>query len=470
MSRFCAIRPGRRAGRLVLAAALAVSVPLAAQTTRIRPASEPLVFHLARVIDPGSARVIDDAFVEVDGGRILRVGPRAGATPPAGTRVIDWSAKVAIPGLIDTHAHLYGGLARSNGTQPFASRLWLSTGVTAVAVPGSADPDGDLALRQRINAGVVPGPRLFLSGEYLDMRPPAVSFAQPVDTPEEARRLVEHWASRGATAIKVYASMRGEVLRAAIQHAHDHDMRVAAHVGAVTWTEAVRLGIDGLFHGPLAMPEAHGGHIAPVTSLEAYAALKQRSADADLTAAPVREALRLAAEAGVVLTPTVVAAEVPNREAHRLADQQRFYSPAAWLELEKRLARPADPVDARLLAKMLEFVRVAHEAGCVLATGTDITPLTMLPGYALWREMELFAQAGLPPMAALRAATANGALALGRSDTLGAIRPGALADFVVLDADPLGDISRVRRVHRVVKGGVVYVPDDLVTPLAGRVE
>jgi enamidase len=455
----------------MVAAALAASGPaLHSQTARARPAAEHLVFHAARIIDPGSGEVIEDGAIEVNGGRILRVGSRRDVGAVPGARVVDWTGKHVVPGFIDVHAHLYGGLARSNSTQPFAARLLLAAGVTAAAAPGSSDPDGDLAMRNRIDAGWLPGPRLFLAGEYLDMRPSALSWVEPVATAEEARRLVGHWASRGAASVKVYASMQGEVLRAAIQHAHEYGLRVAAHLGAVSWTEAIRLGVDEVFHGPMAFPEAHGGPIAPVTTLEGYAALKERSAAADLTATAVRDALALAAAARVVLTPTAVAAEPPSREKHRLDDQQRFYSAAAWAELQKRLARPVEPVDEALVAKLLEFIRTAHAAGCLLATGTDITPLTILPGYALWREMELFAAAGLPPMAVLKAATANGAVALGRGDTLGAIRPGYLADFVALDADPLAEVGHVRRVHRVVKGGVEYVPEDLVARLAGRVE
>jgi imidazolonepropionase-like amidohydrolase len=120
------------------------------------------------------------------------------------------------------------------------------------------------------------------------------------------------------------------------------------------------------------------------------------------------------------------------------------------------------------LKKNMEFIRLAHTAGCILTTGTDLVNFAMLPGFSLWHEMEIFGRAGLPPMDVLKAATVNGAYALGRSDLLGSVEAGKLADFVVLDADPLKTISNIRKVHRVVKDGVIYAPEELLKPLISK--
>jgi imidazolonepropionase-like amidohydrolase len=122
------------------------------------------------------------------------------------------------------------------------------------------------------------------------------------------------------------------------------------------------------------------------------------------------------------------------------------------------------------IPKNKELVRRARAAGCILTTGTDVVVLTLLPGWSLWREMDLFAEAGLSPMEVLRAATWNGIYAIGRTDQLGSVEAGKLADFVVLDGNPLESLANVRRVHRVVKGGVVYDPRELLKPLEGTVE
>ena len=142
----------------------------------------------------------------------------------------------------------------------------------------------------------------------------------------------------------------------------------------------------------------------------------------------------------------------------------------AWAKLLERSAKPYITNRDQVMAKIREFIRMAYDAGCVLSTGTDQVGFTFLPGFGLWREMEIFAEAGVPPMDVLRAATVNGAKAIGVSGLLGALEAGMLADFVVLDGNPLEDIGRVRSVHRVVKGGIVFEPENVLKPVIGRID
>jgi imidazolonepropionase-like amidohydrolase len=115
-----------------------------------------------------------------------------------------------------------------------------------------------------------------------------------------------------------------------------------------------------------------------------------------------------------------------------------------------------------------EFIRAAHAAGCLLGMGTDLVLPWIPPGISLWREAEIFAEAGLPAMDVLDAATWNGIFSIGATDQLGTIEAGKLADFVVLDGNPLDDIRNLRRVHRVVKSGTVYDPRQILGRLRGR--
>jgi imidazolonepropionase-like amidohydrolase len=151
-----------------------------------------------------------------------------------------------------------------------------------------------------------------------------------------------------------------------------------------------------------------------------------------------------------------------------MAEQQPYFTPEAWDVRLKRMAKPIFPQAEAILEKNIEFIKLADEAGCILTTGTDQVGFGLLPGFAQWREMEIFAEAGLEPMDVLKAATLNGAYAIGWSDLLGTVEPGKLADFVILDANPLENISHVRKVHKVVKGGVVYEPEKLLRPLRGK--
>jgi imidazolonepropionase-like amidohydrolase len=151
-----------------------------------------------------------------------------------------------------------------------------------------------------------------------------------------------------------------------------------------------------------------------------------------------------------------------------MAEQQPYFAPKAWEMLLKRIEKPMFPEAGSILEKNIQFIELAHEAGCILTTGTDQVGFGMLPSFALWREMEIFAEAGLEPIEVLKAATINGAYAIGWSDLLGSVEPGKLADFVVLNANPLENISHVRQVHKVVKGGILYEPETILKTLVGK--
>jgi len=449
-----------------------------APTKRIKPVAEHLFFRCKLLINPSSGESITDALIETDGGKILRVGKASQFSLPADAKIVEFGDKYVIPGLVDTHGHLYARIhLKSPRWEKTDARLpifYLAAGVTAIGDPGSMDGAGDIDLRNRIDSGKLPGPRYFLAGEYIDMPPLMVGWMKAVKTPEEARAKVDQWAALGATAIKIYADAQGEVLRAAIDEAHEHSMRVWAHVGAVTFQQAMDMGVDQLFHGATVMPDTRRPGITQTNWIQ----WSKETSALDLSHPKIQALFRTAAERKVVLTPTAAVSELVepgDYQKHHMDEQKRYYAPAAWQQIEQHLKGPAPSwypaeVMAEEVKKNKEFIRRAHAAGCLLSTGTDYVVLTMLPGWSLWREMEIFAEAGLPPMDVLKAATWNGAYAVGRTDQLGSVEAGKLADFVILRANPLDNISNVRQVHRVVKGGVIYDPEQLLKPLVGKVE
>lgn len=452
----------------------------AGTTKRIKPIADHLFFKCKLLINPSTKESVADAVIETDGGKILFTGKASDFSIPAGAKVIDFSDKFIIPGLIDTHGHLYtrthfkSKWQRTNAQLPV---FYLANGVTTIGDPGSWEGDGDIALRNRVDAGELTGPRYFLAGEYIDVPPLIIPWMSAVKTPDEARAKVHLWATRGATTIKIYMGAHGDVMQAAIDEAHEHSMRVWAHVGAVTFQQAMDMGIDQLFHGVLAMPDTRRPGLR-LTGTKDYQEWSRATAALDLTRPEIQKMFRTAAQRKVVLTPTAVVRELAEPgayEKHHMGEQKRFYSSAAWQEIDSTLKGPPPAwTSAEALAqevkKNKEFIRRAYEAGCLLSTGTDYVVLTMLPGWSLWREMEIFSEAGLPAMEVLKAATWNGAYAIGRTDQLGSVEANKLADFVVLDANPLDNISNVRQVHRVVKGGVIYDREELLKPLVGKVD
>ncbi len=450
-------------GTLVL---LSVLLPsgASAQTKRILPQTEASMFKCGLLIDPATGRTLRDAAIVAAGGKILWIGQTGSAPLPESFKVVDFGAKTVIPGLIDTHGHLFGGLARRFTTCDLLAPLYLAAGVTTVRSPGSMEPEGDMGLRNRIDSGRLLGPRYFHSGPYIEGDPVTVGWMNPVRTPEEVRLKIEAWIRSGATSVKVYANMKGDLLRTAIEFGHLHGVKVIGHLGATPWKEAILMGIDELFHGILALPEITPADAAKDPK-DPYAWL----ASVDLARPEIQDLLRLAARTGVVLTPTAGVLEPLDIATQHLDEEKRFMTPEAWAKLEERIAKPYVSCGAQVMTKVKQFIKLAHDAGCVLSTGTDQVGFSVLPGFSLWREMEIFAEAGVPAMDILRAATVNGARAIGRSDLLGSLEAGKLADFVVLDGNPLEDIRRVRSVHRVVKGGVVFEPESVIKPVVGQI-
>lgn len=444
------------AGVLILTAVTSV-----AQTKRVRPETGHSVFFARTMINPVSGRVLRNAAIEVNNGRILRVGKKGSFKIPEGAETIDFENRVIIPGLIDTHGHLFGGLTVRHKTCDMLAAFFLAAGVTTVRSPGSMEPEGDIGLQNRINSGRLPGPRYYNSGPYVEGDPVTVGWMHPVKTPEEVRLKIDQWIKQGASSVKIYAAMQGDLLRTAIAHGHAHGVKVIGHIGAVSYVDAIRMGIDELFHGILAMPDILPGDLPKGDYLKMYASL----AELDMKRPEFKQIVRLASDYGTVITPTAVVLEPIDTGKCRLEEQRPYFTPEAWAVVEKRLAKPSFPNAAEIMSNCRAFIRQAWKAGCILTTGTDQVGFTLLPGYSLWREMEIFAEAGLKPMDILKAATWNGAYAIGRADMLGSVEAGRLADFVVLESDPLKDISRVREVHRVVKGGVVYDPAELLKPL-----
>jgi enamidase len=448
----------------VATVALVVLVCANAQTKRIKPKTESLLVRCKLLINPSTGAAIENAAIQVANGKIMRVGTAAELGTPAGYRVVDFGDKYVIPGLIDTHAHMYGGIQFRITTNESGPILLLASGVTTASGPGSMDPGGDLAMKRRIDTGFWEGPRYFLAGEYLEMDPVTVRWMNPLFTPEEARLKIDYWAGQGASAIKMYARMSGEIMRASAEHAHEMGLRVYAHVGATEWKDAIEMGVDQLFHGVLALPEGMPKNIG-----DAPGARDEAIARMDLNAPAIREALKLAAERKVVLSPTAVVREPIDMQKQHMEDQKRFFVPSTWEQIERMAKQPPSPAVLGVMAKQREFIKAADQAGCILATGTDYVVWRLLHGYSLWREMEIFAEAGLAPMKVLKAATWGGAYAIGRTDQLGSIEPGKLADFVALNANPLENISNVRNVHRVVKGGVIYDPQELLKSREGKI-
>jgi imidazolonepropionase-like amidohydrolase len=420
-------------------------------------------------------KTTENAVMEVSGGKIIKIEKSANFKIPTDAQVFDYSDKFIIPGLIDTHAHLYTNLTFGHSTNPALPPLFIAGGVTSIIVPGSGDPEGDIALKNRVDSGRVVGPRMFVAGEYIDMEPLNVPWMEAAKSETEAKAKLDMWFSRGATAVKVYTGMRGEMLRTVINYAHQRGFKVNGHLERETWGKAIEMGIDVLHHGIYSFPEIMPKDIpaqaigminfAPPEYEKFYQAIVE--AEFQIATNPSRFQSRRRSKSR--FCTTVVALEPPDATKYFMSAQQPFYAPDAWKRVEQRFNAEKKKYALLLTNKNVDFVREAHKAGAMLSTGTDMTNLQMLPAFSLYREMEIFGEAGMKPMEVLKAATYNGAYAIGRSDLIGSLEVGKAADFVVLNANPLENIGNVRQVFRVSKNGTIYVPEEVTKSLKGRI-
>jgi imidazolonepropionase-like amidohydrolase len=343
--------------------------------------------------------------------------------------------------------------------------LYLAAGVTTIRTTGTIDLAADARVKARIDGRHEPGPRIFLTGRYLN-----AAGRRP--DPDAIASQVEQDADAGATSFKAYTSLRSAELRAAIAAAHARGLKVTGHLCAVGFREAASLGIDNVEHGLFFDTELFSGKRpdeCPNQS-EVFGEILGR----DVGDSDVRQTIEALVRHGVALTSTLavldsytgseatVDARVLPILAPRLAgtyESARYAHAAPGTAASRRWAA--------MLRKEMAFERAFVAAGGTLLAGVDPTGWGgVVAGFGDQREVELLVEAGFSPERAIRIATSNGAAFLNQRD-LGTIEPGLRADLVILEGDPTRDITDIRKVETVIKDGVVYDPAALMASVQG---
>jgi imidazolonepropionase-like amidohydrolase len=419
----------------------------------------PLVFKNANVFNAERARMMPHTTVVISGNRITAVGPDASVKIPSGAQVIDAAGKSLLPGLWDMHVHI----------QPNEDgMLHLSAGVTSARDMGN-DTANVLDLRKRFDAGTLIGPRLVLAGLIDSPGPFQVPIGVLASTDAEVRAAVNRYADLGFEQIKVYSSMKPELVPAIIAEAHKRGLRVSGHVPAfMTAEKVVKLGFDEIQHVNMLMLNFIDS-VKDTRAMSRFTAVGSDAAALDFSSARVKSFLQLLKARHTVLDPTVGTFEDmfvgrPGKMSSTygmVAD--RFPSSVSRTLVGGGLPVPPG-MDQRYIDSynaMLRMVREAYEAGIPIVAGTDD-----LVGFGLHRELELYVRAGIPAPKVLQIATLGAARITKRSGKLGTIAPGKLADVVLVNGDPSKNISDVRRVELTVKNGVVYKSADLLKALS----
>lgn len=407
----------------------------------------------------GDARVRNPGIV-IQAGKILAVG-EAGGDGDISQVITVGDAQTILPGFIDLHAHYavdFFGKGRVDETEVYPL-LFLANGVTTTFPAGEIDPVKMRRLRIDIDDGRRIGPRLLNSGPYFGTA--RYGWDRNI-TPARIEAEVNHWAAQGVRGFKA-KNITVPHLKALIQAAHRHGLTVTGHLNSgvgdsVNPSDAILMGIDRVEH--------FLGGDALSRSQHAYMSWK----DVDVQSDAFKSIVRLYIEQRVYFDATIAAfgsfGAVESPVFADFADERRYLTPY----LRGRTGpRPEDDF-TQLAAAMYESkkrtVKAFYEAGGgdLITLGTDHPSWGVyLTPFYIHREMQVMVRSGLPESAVLRIATLNGARAMGLSQHLGSIEPGKWADMVVVNGNPLADITATRNVAWTMKAGVIYKTADLLS-------
>ncbi len=392
------------------------------------------------MIDPATGKEIANPGIIVDGGKIVGVGSKLTMKPPAGAEMIDLGEKTILPGLIDMHTHVIGDASLGGysgiGETRKSAAIWgvvnaektLMAGFTTIRNVGAGD-FADVALRDAINDGLVPGPRMVVSGPSIgiigghcadyNLLPSDFNLQGPgvATGPWEMRARVRQNIKYGADVIKTCSTggvfSKGTVpgaeqntveeIAAIVAEAHQRGLKVASHAhGNQGIKNAIRAGVDTIEHA---------------SYLD-------------------KEAINMAKDRGVYLAMDIYNTEYTQTEGRKNG------------VLEELLRK-----DAEIAEIQRESFRAAVKAGAKVIYGTDSG---VYPHGDNARQFAWMVKYGMTPAQAIRSATSLAAEALGKEKVLGRIIPGYAADIIAVDGDPLADVTVLEKVGFVMKDGVVY--------------
>jgi imidazolonepropionase-like amidohydrolase len=437
--------------------------------------------HVKVIDGTGSAPLADQTIV-IRGGKIAWMGASsdAGATIPADAQVMDLTGYTVLPGMVGMHEHMfYPAGGQYNELTVTAPRLYLACGVTTARTGGSLEPYTDLNLKKMIDAGQMIGPKLNVTGPYLEGPPGTGAQMHQLSGPDEARDMVNYWAGLGAGSFKAYMHITRAELSSAIAAAHAHGTKLTGHLCSIGFREAAALGIDNLEHGLVVDTEFDPGKQPDVCpgQNDTFAVL----AKMDVEGPEIQQTIRELVAKHVAVTSTLPVFEgfVPNRPPmpwmsralEALLPEERILYLEGRARTTANGTRPDAPWNTLLKTEM-QFERDFVKAGGVLLAGVDPTGGGGdLPGFGDQREVELLVEAGFSPVEAIHIATANGAEFLGLMDKVGTVAQGKSADLIVVHGDPstADHIADIEKVEIVFKDGVGYDSVKLIDSVRGTV-
>src|SRR6478609_2730701 len=439
----------------------------------IRVQSPVIALEHVRVIDGTGAAAKADQTIIISGGKITAIGNAGVAPVPADANRMDMTGYSALPGLVGMHDHLFypgGGLYHD---MPFTfPRLYLALGVTTIRTTGSMEPYTDLEIKKAVDAGKMPGPKMNATGPYMEGEGIPLLQLHQLTGPDDASRTLEYWVAEGAQSFKVYNYLTRAELKAVVDTAHKHGIKVTGHLCSIGFREAAEIGIDDLEHGLTVDTEFHPDKkpdVCPNPNQAAAAAAKL-----EVTSEPIQTTIKMLVAKHVAVTSTLPVFEqfvpsrpdVPQKALDMLSDE----AAKAYHANRTRIAQNQQSPWPTMFQREMEFERAFVKAGGTLLAGLDPTGIGgIIAGFGDLREVELLAESGFTPLESIKIATLNGAQFLGEADHVGSLAPGKQADIMLVKGDPSSKIADIENVELVFKDGVGWDSKKLIDSVKGQV-
>lgn len=395
--------------------------------------------------------LINDQNVLVENGRISKIS--ASEIEGSGFKVIDGSGKTLLPGLFDMHTHV----SKEDGI------LHIAAGITSIRDLANSTDLPDLA--QQFNSNSLVGPRLVGMAGFIDGAGPyAGPTGKIISSVEEGIAAVEFYKDLGYNQIKLYSSIKPEWVPALSKRAKELGMRVSGHIPAYMLAEeAVKNGYDEIQHINMIALNFLGDTLDTRTPLR-FSMVGERAANIDLNGTAFTSFVSLLKENDIVVDPTVSIFEGmltssqsdPDPSFSMILDRLPINISRGFYGVGLAIPDNLRETYKNSYQKLIDMVGVLYESGITLVPGTDA-----MAGFGLHRELENYARAGIPNEQALRIATIISAQVAGVENELGSIEEGKIADLILVNGNPLENITDIRKVDVTIKDGILYDSEKL---------
>jgi len=415
----------------------------------------------ATVFDGNGSSVKKNQTLVIVNGYFQSIGQASVINIPENATIINLKGKTIIPGIVGVHNHLHIPHFPFIGEE--ASKLYLASGVTTIQTCGSASPQKEIELSEKIKNGQSIGPNIVTSGPYFTGKGGNPNMIIPLDE-KHIKDTIQYWAKKGVRWFKVYRNTKPHDLEIIIKEAHKHNAKVTGHLCSITFEEAINLGIDGIEHGLNSTSDFRKNK-----TFGNCDGSREYIDEIIIESKKVKQLHQLMIEKNVFLTSTlaIYEASIPKRAiaVERTLDAMSPFLVSQYQERRKQYdsINSGDDLREKRLKRIMAFEYQFFKMGGTLTAGVD-AGRHILPGFGDQRNFELLKEAGFTTEEVLKIMTSNGAKVLSNSE-IGSIEKGKKADFVVI----VGNIDKsIRNVELVFKDGYGYDPKLILQEVKGK--